>query len=96
MTKKNIFIAIFSDKYSSFKLFIALFSQLFLFIIFLEYQNTFNPLGMSLLSTTSIVIIYTWLKIFFYDNVNKKKETSRLVMYIIVFILSVCLAIFHV
>ncbi|MUK88412.1 hypothetical protein GMD78_08415 [Ornithinibacillus sp. L9] len=95
MTKERIVHTIFSDANSSLKLSIALFSQLILFLIFWESQQTFNPLGLSLLITTGIIFLYTWLKIQFYENVNKRKATIQVIVYLVIWSISGYIAFFY-
>ncbi|PAV27747.1 hypothetical protein CIL05_20245 [Virgibacillus profundi] len=79
---------------SSFKGMILLLSYLILYTIFSQYLNKFDPSGMSLLITSVFVIIYLWFKILLFDNVNKKRETIYLVIFLILFMLSAYITFF--
>jgi hypothetical protein len=94
MSGKGVAYAIFSDRYSSLKLTLALLSQVLLFTIFWDIQSKFDPVGLSIMFLSAIIIVYRFLKMMVYHDVNKKRENLHLLGTFVIFAMSIYIAIF--
>ncbi len=90
---KGIANAILSESYSSLKLTLALLTQVLLFTIFWDIQSKFDPVGLSIMVIAGIVIVYRLLKMLMYRNVNKKREMINLLATLVIFAMSIYIAI---
>ncbi|CDO03582.1 UDP-N-acetylglucosamine--undecaprenyl-phosphate N-acetylglucosamine-1-phosphate transferase [Oceanobacillus picturae] len=93
MSGQGVAYAIFSDRYSSLKLTLALLSQVLLFTIFWDIQSNFDPVGLSIMVILTIVMMYRFLKIMVYPDVNKKREKLHLLGTFVIFAMSIYIAI---
>lgn len=93
MSGKGVAYAIFSDRYSSLKLTLALLSQVLLFTIFWDIQSKLDPVGLSIMVISTIVMMYRFLKIMVYPDVNKKREKLHLLGTFVIFAMSIYIAI---
>lgn len=82
---------IFSRKYSTFKLYMTLLFTTLLFTIFSSTQDIYDPILLSTMVTSILVLVYKIVKINIIKDLDRKKETIYLILTSLILVLTIYL-----